>query len=390
MNRYFVTLNIETLSRLSAMTNEPSAQSNNITTLPSTDDTELLQQFIQSNKELLKTTVPEFIQLDKLLELSNGELKTTILDWVSLPQIALPIPLLSLGDVENSKNILLISASLHGVERIGTQAVLAWMQGLIQRIRWDALWRSQFDSDMALVIMPMVNPGGMYKNSRCNPNGVDINRHAPIEAEDSPSFLVGGQRLSRHIPWYRGHYDQAPEQEFEVLSTLIDNLTHIDKTVIALDVHSGFGLRDQLWIPYAYRKQPINDVAIYMALKILWERNYPHHNYVFEPQSVRYLTHGDVWDYFHRRCQKQGRRLLPLTLEMGSWNWVRKRPVQLLSFSGLFHPVVPHRHARVMRQHLGLFDFMLSASRNFSAWCPSGDQWYAMEQVALSMWYNKH
>jgi hypothetical protein len=41
----------------------------------------------------------------------------------------------------------------------------------------------------------------------------------------------------------------------------------------------------------------------------------------------------------------------------------------------------------VLRQHLGLLDFLLAATRNFEAWKPKDDQWYAMEQVALSMWY---
>lgn len=351
------------------------------------DDYEALQDYIHKNKDTLRQHVPELIQLDKLLDQSLGMMQVKILDWISVQSIALPIPLLTLGNVSKADHVLFISASLHGVERIGTQALLAWMQSLIQRLRWDKLWRSQFDQDVALVIMPMVNPGGMFKNTRANPNGVDINRHAPIDAEDSPSFLVGGQRFSSWLPWYRGKQGNAPEKEFRVLESVIDTITAENKTVIALDIHSGFGLRDQLWIPYAFRKQPINDVAIYMALKILWERNYPHHRYIFEPQSIRYLTHGDVWDYFHRKCQKLNKRLLPITLEMGSWNWVKKRPVQLLSFSGLFHPMVPHRHARVMRQHLGLLDFMLSATRNFDEWCPHDDNWYAMEQVAHSMWY---
>lgn len=350
-------------------------------------DAQAFHVYVQNNRDFLKKHLPEMYRLDKLMDHSEGILGFESLAYVSLDDQQYPIPFLTLGNLSQCKTIFFITAAIHGVERIGTQALLAWLQTVIQRHRWDALWRGQFEQDIAIAILPMVNPTGMIKNTRCNGNGVDLNRHAPIDAEDPVPFLLGGQRISKHIPWYRGRKGVDAEIEFQILEKTVDRLTQTGKPVIALDIHSGFGFRDQLWIPYAYRKQPINDVAIYMALKILWERNYPHHNYAFEPQSSAYLSHGDVWDYFHRKVQAEGNLLLPLTLEMGSWNWVKKRPVQLLSFSGLFHPTVPHRHARVLRQHLGLLDFLLAATRNFEAWRPRDDQWYAMEQVALSMWY---
>ncbi|WP_283788441.1 M14 family zinc carboxypeptidase [Bermanella sp. WJH001] len=351
------------------------------------NDGQLLHEFVQCHKGQLKTYVPEYLELDKIISQNQDVIEVELLAQVPVNNIQLPIPMLTIGDPEKSQTTFFISAAIHGVERIGTQALLAWLQSLLQRYRWDGLWRSQFVSDVALVILPMVNPAGMYLNRRSNANGIDINRHAPIEAEDPVPFLLGGQRFSKKLPWYRGKQGGEVQTEFCVLEHVIERITANDKPVIALDIHSGFGFKDQLWIPYAFRRQPISDVPVYMALKILWERNYPNHNYLFEPQSTAYLSHGDVWDYFHRKCQQQGRTLLPITLEMGSWNWVKKRPIQLLSFSGLFHPTVPHRHARVLRQHLGLMDFLLAATRNFEQWKPQGDQWYAMEQVALSMWY---
>lgn len=344
-------------------------------------------EFIQCHKGQLKTYVPEYLELDKIIFQNQDVIQVDVLAHVPVNNITLPIPQLIIGNPDTSKTTLIITAAIHGVERIGTQALLAWLQSLVQRYRWDGLWRSQFEEEVAIVILPMVNPVGMYLNTRANGNGVDINRHAPIEAEDPVPFLLGGQRISKRLPWYRGKKGASIQMEFQVLQQVIERFTQPDKPVLALDIHSGFGFRDQLWIPYAFRRQPISDVPVYMALKILWERNYPNHNYKFEPQSTAYLSHGDVWDYFHRQCQQQNKLLLPLTLEMGSWNWVKKRPIQILSFSGLFHPTVPHRHARVLRQHLGLMDFLLAATRNFDQWKPQGDQWYAMEQVALSMWY---
>ncbi|MFT6552296.1 MAG: hypothetical protein ACJA1I_002346, partial [Zhongshania marina] len=282
-----------------------------------------------------------------------------------------------------------LTAGIHGVERIGTQVLLAWLETVIERCRWDTHWRAQFEQDIAIVAAPIVNPGGMLQDSRCNPNGIDLNRHAPIDAEDKVPFLVGGQRISKTIPWYRGKRGADFEGEFVALQNIIKRYCQVGRPSIVVDFHSGFGFQDHLWIPYAYRRQPIDDIGSYVALKLLWERNFPHHNYVFGPQAMHYLSHGDIWDYFHRQCRADGITLLPLTLEMGSWLWVKKHPQQLFSFAGLFNPTVPHRHARVLRGHLLLIDFLLAAARNIEHWQPSGEQEREMQQMAQSLWYRQ-
>jgi hypothetical protein len=87
------------------------------------------------------------------------------------------------------------------------------------------------------------------------------------------------------------------------------------------------------------------------ALKELFEQTYPTHNYVIEPQSRQYLAHGDLWDHFYPACAHADgggaeRVFLPLTLEMGSWLWVKKNPRQLSSpGQGLFNPRPGHRLA---------------------------------------------
>ena len=249
-------------------------------------DAQVLHEFVQCHKGQLKTYVPEYLELDKIISQNQDVIGVELLADVPVHNIQLPIPLLTIGDPTTSHTTFFISAAIHGVERIGTQALLAWLQSLLQRYRWDGLWRSQFETDVALVILPMVNPAGMYLNTRANGNGIDINRHAPIEAEDPVPFLLGGQRFSSRLPWYRGKQGGEVQTEFAVLEQVIERITSHDKPVIALDIHSGFGFKDQLWIPYAFRRQPISDVPVYMALKILWERNYPNHNYLFEPQST--------------------------------------------------------------------------------------------------------
>ena len=149
-------------------------------------------------------------------------------------------------------------------------------------------------------------------------------------------------------------------------------------------------MQDRLWFPHAYRKAAIGNIADYVALKNLWERSYPNHTYLFEPQSIHYLSHGDLWDYFYYQSRAQEQpHFLPLTLEMGSWLWVKKSPRQLFNWAGLFNPQIQHRHTRVLRRHLLLLDFMLQAARNYPRWLPDLERARQLRQQAQELWFNQ-
>lgn len=331
----------------------------------------------------------ELLSVEQLCRNAPGLVESRTEAIVELDDFRLPLVSLTIGNPERAKSCLIVTAGVHGVERIGTQVLLAWLESVVERCRWDSHWRAQFDEDIAIVALPIVNPGGMLRDSRCNPSGVDLNRHAPIDAEDGAPFLLGGQRIWRGLPWYRGNWHRQIETEFIALQKVIYRSCLPNRLSVAIDFHSGFGLRDHVWIPFAYRKEPIDDIGNYMALKLLWERNFPHHNYSFGPQAMHYLSHGDMWDYFYQQCRAYGSQLLPLTLEMGSWLWVKKHPAQVFSFAGLFNPTVPHRHARVLRGHLILLDFFLAATRSSDHWLSDGERDRHMTQVAQTLWYRK-
>ncbi|CAA0095058.1 Uncharacterised protein [Zhongshania aliphaticivorans] len=337
----------------------------------------------------LRHRLSELISMEQLCRQAGDLISTRTEALVKVDDFTLPLISLTIGNPSTAKHCLMLTGGIHGVERIGTQVLLAWLETVVERCRWDSHWRAQFTSDIAIVAVPIANPGGMLKDSRCNPNGVDLNRHAPIDAEDKVPFLVGGQRMSKRLSWYRGKRGADYEIEFIALQNIINRYCHPSRPSIVVDFHSGFGFQDHIWIPYAYRRQPIDDIGSYVALKLLWERNFPHHNYVFGPQAMHYLSHGDIWDYFYRQCRAKGITLLPLTLEMGSWLWVKKHPQQLFSFAGLFNPTVPHRHSRVLRGHLLLIDFLLAATRNMAHWQPKGEQERGMQQMAQSLWYRQ-
>jgi hypothetical protein len=157
---------------------------------------------------------------------------------------------------------------------------------------------------------------------------------------------------------------------------------------LSLDCHSGFGLRDRIWFPHAHTRTPIAHLPEIAALEELFTRSYPHHNYTFEPQSLQYRTHGDLWDHLYLRAARRGGGVfLPLTLEMGSWLWVKKNPRQLFSRLGAFNPTAAHRLQRVLRSHLVWFDFLMRAAGAHQRWLPDEAARQLQRKRALARWY---
>lgn len=340
---------------------------------------------IEQRKQI-KRHIPELLRLEKLIHRHQDRISLNTEHEVTVDQLSLPLYSITLGQQDRPVPTLFILAGVHGIERIGSQVSLALLHTLLERLQWDGALQGMLES-MQIVFVPILNPGGMYLNTRSNPNGVDLNRNSPVQSEEPVSLLVGGQRISKHLPWFRGKSGAPMEAENRALERLIERCMANRPFALALDIHSGFGLHDQIWFPYAYRREPMQDIHQYMALKLLWDRTYPNHRYVFEPQSANYLTHGDLWDYFYLKLHRQPGIFLPLTLEMGSWSWIRKRPRQLFSYSGLFNPEVQHRQSRTLRRHLSLFDFLLSATFNYRNWLPENDQQPNLRQMALHRWY---
>lgn len=335
----------------------------------------------------LKRKIPELLWTERLIRKHNKVMEARLETGILHENLILPIYSLTLGN-QHDQGVpsLLITGAVHGVERIGTKIILAWLTSLLERLDWDEDLRLQLEK-VQIVIIPIVNPVGVYSNSRCNGNGVDLNRNAPIDAEGEVPMLGGGHRISRFLPWYRGRKSGGWEEETKTLEKIVQRQIFTRSAALVLDVHSGFGMRDRLWIPYAFRKKLIGNIHQYVALKKLWERCFPSHDYIFEPQALHYVSHGDLWDYFSLQSSSfDCQCFLPLTLELGSWNWVKKRPQQIFNFAGLFNPQKPQRLSRVLRRHIVLLDFLLSAATNHKNWLPTEQQAKALKQAAKSMW----
>lgn len=334
------------------------------------------------------TQLPELVALERIIELGAGRLETRVVCEVHLPDRGTyPVYMIALGNTAPEVPAVGYFGGVHGLERIGAGVVIAYLQSLVMRLQWDSTLHKQLES-VRLVFMPIVNPGGMALGTRANPNGVDLMRNSPTQALEPVPFLVGGQRISAGLPWYRGGRAKPMEIENQAVCDVVTTELLARDFSLSVDCHSGFGTRDRIWFPYAHTRAPIAHLAEMHALKNIFVQSNSHHRYIIEPQSLQYLAHGDLWDHLYQQsCTHPQRIFLPLTLEMGSWMWIKKNPRQLFSRHGIFNPLIEHRQQRVLRQHQLFLDFLSRAACGHPLWLPRPEVRAVQHAQALQDWY---
>ena len=338
-------------------------------------------------RDVAHSELNELIELENIIRDGGSHLSTHVAGEVTAGSQRFPIHVIALGNPSPEVPVVGFFGGFHGLERIGAEVVMAYLRSLVSRLEWDSVLHRQLES-VRLVFMPIVNPGGMWRGTRANPNGVDLMRNAPLAAMEKVPFLFGGQRISARLPWYRGLEGAPMEPENIAVCAVVEKELLGRKFSIALDCHSGFGINDRLWFPYAHTTQPIRHLPEMHALMEIYDQTHPNHRYVFEPQSRQYLAHGDIWDYLYQRASTLPERtFLPLTLEMGSWMWVKKNPRQLFSRHGIFNPLIEHRQQRVLRRHLSWLDFLSRAACGYPRWIPTESAREQHRQAALQRWY---
>ncbi|BFM17659.1 M14 family metallopeptidase [Maricurvus nonylphenolicus] len=326
-------------------------------------------------------------QFGELEQYDSPHLRISKLTDIQYQDQPYPIYAMALGSEAPDVPCLAFIGGVHGLERVGAEVVLAFMDTLVQRLSWDQSLTAGLEH-LRVLFIPLVNPVGYERNTRSNGNNVDLMRNAPIDAESRAPFLLGGHRLHHRIPWYRGRKQEPMQEEARVLCDFIRQELFPAPFSLVLDCHSGFGFEDRLWFPYAYSKRPIKHLGETYALMQLLNQTYPHLNYIFEPQARHYTTHGDLWDYLYLESLDTESTFLPLTMEMGSWRWVKKNPLQLASIDGLFNPVKPHRLQRALRGHIVLMEFLIRAVRAYQNWMPDLEKSQQLRREAMELWYS--
>lgn len=335
-----------------------------------------------------KQTFVELEQLEGLIAQFGERALIETVDLVAYKNHEFPIYSIVLGSMQPDVPAFAFFGGVHGLEKIGSEVILSYMQTLLQLLDWDEELRARLQKSR-LVFMPIVNPVGVFRGTRSNGNCVDLMRNAPVEGSGNTK-LYSGHRLTPKLPWYRGDGSQM-EVEAQALCRVVEKYVFNAPLSIALDLHSGFGIQDRLWFPYASINKPFPNIAEAHALKHLFDRCYPNHFYKIEPMSQEYVINGDLWDYLYDsfiQSDHQQRLFLPLTLEMGSWLWLRKSPLHLFQRHGLFHPLLPHRQQRILRRHFTLFDFLYRSLLYPSKWANlDAEQLKRNREQALRLWY---
>lgn len=337
----------------------------------------------------MSAPLPELDELHRILDAGRGRLEVREACSAQSRGARWPVYEIALGCAPADAPAVGFFGGVHGLERVGTHVVLEMLGSLVARLHWDEVLHEQLRS-LRLVFMPLVNPAGMAARTRCNGNGVDLMRNAPVQSAEKVVPLAGGHRLTPRLPWYRGPRDAPMESEAAALCATVERELLPRPFSIALDCHSGFGMRDRIWFPHAHTKTPFAGLAEVLALRDRFEAQHPGHAYLFEPQSRHYLAHGDLWDFLHARAPADPPgRFIPLTLEMGSWRWIRKRPRQALTRMGLFNPLPADRLDRVRRNHLLWMNFLCGLAHDWRRWAPSAGERAAHERRALDEWFRK-
>ena len=330
----------------------------------------------------------ELQQIEAIIAQDNKRyLSTEILSNITFNNHCFPIYALSMGNKDIAAPCITFVGGVHGLEQIGTQVILSFLQSLLSRLQWDLTFEDMLQR-VRIVFLPLINPVGMFNQTRSNGHGIDLMRNAPVDCMEKAVWLGGGHRISPRLPWYRGHPDSPMQTEAQTLCNFINKDVFPSPFSLVLDCHSGFGHHNQIWFPYAKsRLQPIKHLGEVYYLRKLFFETYPYQNYKFEPQSQHYLTHGDLWDHLYSQSLAHNTVFLPLTLEIGTWRWIRKNPLQLRRSLGLFHPIKPHRINRVLRGHLILMEFLLQATLSYKKWL-NDSHTQLMNQQAMELWYH--
>lgn len=354
---------------------------------------------VLTEKVSVSKVFPENYYVEKLIKkLSKfGSLfQHEVLGEVSVKNRTIPIYGLQLGAQDPSLPVLGVFAGVHGLEKIGTHIIVNYLNTLASNLNWDTSLISSLEK-MRIVTIPIVNPGGMYMNRRSNPNGVDLMRNAPVDAESSGVFLGSGHRYSNKLPWYRGE-ENILEYENAILRDFVVKNMMSAPFAMSVDIHSGFGWHDRLWYPYAKSYKPFDQTRVTSVFARYLKLSHPYHRYIVEKQSDSYLIHGDMWDYIydiHKEKSLSSERLskltssafnaatsanmsseeiykniyIPWTLEIGSWSWLLRKPHRIFSTSGLFHTEkTTNKYAFTMRKHWGLLDFFQRMTIHYRTW----------------------
>ncbi|MFZ5839757.1 MAG: DUF2817 domain-containing protein, partial [Pseudomonadota bacterium] len=133
----------------------------------------------------------EIQHIEQLAEQYPQHIRLHLLDDVYYKDKSLPIYALELGSTNNDAPCLFFTGAIHGVERIGSQIILAFLKSLLRRLEWDGQLNESLNN-LRIIAVPVVNPWGVALKKRANHNGVDLMRNSPINSDNPVYHLYAG------------------------------------------------------------------------------------------------------------------------------------------------------------------------------------------------------
>lgn len=202
-----------------------------------------------------------------------------------------PIRSIELGNP--SAPVVLLTGLMHGVEFIGSLALLDFVRQVAGGRHPDLARHAR------LVVVPVVNPDALHENcarlavgrrafTRCNARGVDLNRNFPRLREGLPVNPLGGSRFRLSPHWV----GPAPlsEPETRALHALADGC----RPRVSVAFHS-FG--ELVLYPWAYTSMPNPKRATYERAGRAFVQGLRGLEYRVMQATDWYSTVGDMDDW---------------------------------------------------------------------------------------------
>jgi carboxypeptidase T len=147
---------------------------------------------------------------------------------------------------------VLLTGLVHGVEFVGSLALLEFMRAAVTDARSELLRHAR------LIVLPVVNPDGLHANcaritsgqrayQRCNARGVDLNRNFPRLRRTFPLNPLGGSRWRRALHYVGPHPLSEPE------TRALHDVAEEVRPRVSVGFHS-FG--ELLLYPWAFTTRP--------------------------------------------------------------------------------------------------------------------------------------
>jgi hypothetical protein len=147
---------------------------------------------------MIEQMLPELTALERLIASGALDLKVHTACTVSLDGRSLPVYTLAIGDLSPDAPAVSLCGGIHELERIGTQVLLSFLEGLLARLRWDHMLHQQL-AHVRLVCglflcrwSTRAACGSRVAATRSNLQGIDLMRNAPVESSKKVPFLLGG------------------------------------------------------------------------------------------------------------------------------------------------------------------------------------------------------